>query len=128
MIVLDASAVVEWLLLTTAGHRIADRLLASGETLHAPHLLDLEVAQVLRRCVATDVLTAVRALQAMEDFQDLPVRRYPHTRSYAGFGSFAKISRPTTPYMFHWQKSWGRHSSHVMADWPMPPDTTLAFN
>jgi predicted nucleic acid-binding protein len=48
VIVIDASAVLEVLLNRPAGARIADRLFAAGETLHAPHLLDLEVAQVLR--------------------------------------------------------------------------------
>src|SRR6185295_11153685 len=49
VIVVDASAAIELLLNTAAGIRISARLLSSGETLHAPHLIDLEVAQVLRR-------------------------------------------------------------------------------
>jgi len=40
---------LEVLLNTPDGARISDRLFSAGETLHAPHLLDLEVAQVLRR-------------------------------------------------------------------------------
>ncbi len=49
MIVLDASAVLELLLNTPVGHDIADEALDPASTLHAPHLIDLEVAQVLRR-------------------------------------------------------------------------------
>ena len=49
MIVLDASAAVDWLLQTSSGQRIEKRLYARSETLHPPQLLDLEVTQVLRR-------------------------------------------------------------------------------
>lgn len=49
MIVLDASAAVDWLLQTAAGQRIENRIYSRNETLHTPHLLDLEVTQVLCR-------------------------------------------------------------------------------
>lgn len=78
MIVVDASAVLEMLLATADGERIARRLLAPGESLHAPHLLDLEVAQVLRRFVRSRELSAQRGAEALEDLLDLPVTRYPH--------------------------------------------------
>ena len=78
MIVVDASAVIEVLLNTPAGVRVADRLFADGETLHAPHLLDLEVVQVLRRYALSAELDAARGAQALEDLAALPVNRYPH--------------------------------------------------
>jgi predicted nucleic acid-binding protein len=78
MIVVDAAALLEVLLNTPAGGRIADRLFAAGETLHAPHLLDLEVAQVLRRYTRTGEMSPQRGLQALEDLVDLPLVRYPH--------------------------------------------------
>lgn len=78
MIVVDASAMLEVLLNTSASKRIADRLFAAGETLHAPHLLDLEVAQVLRRYASSGEMEPQRGLQALEDLADLPVLRYPH--------------------------------------------------
>ena len=78
MIVVDASALLEVLLNTSAGQRIADRFSAAGETLHAPHLVDLEVAQVLRRYAASGEMEARRGLQALEDLVDLPLVRYPH--------------------------------------------------
>jgi predicted nucleic acid-binding protein len=53
MIVLDASAAVDWLLQTSAGQRIEKRIYSRNETLHAPHLLDLEVTQVLWRLSIT---------------------------------------------------------------------------
>ena len=49
MIVLDASATVDCLLQTPVGQRIEERIYARKDTLHTVHLLDVEVAQVLRR-------------------------------------------------------------------------------
>ncbi len=78
MIVLDASAALEWLLGTSSGALVAQRVLSSKQTLHAPHLLDVEVTQALRRFVAKGVLAISRAEEALTDLTDLPVRRYPH--------------------------------------------------
>lgn len=78
MIVVDASAVLEVLLNTPDGARIAARLFEADETLHAPHLLDLEVAQVLRRYARSGELTGERGAQALEDLVALPLVRYPH--------------------------------------------------
>lgn len=46
--------------------------------LHAPHLIDLEVARVLRRYVGRREIDEARAGQALEDFRDLDLNRYPH--------------------------------------------------
>jgi len=78
VIVLDASAVLELLLVTERGERVAERIAAPEETLHAPHLIDLEVAQVLRRWVARRQLDEGRAGQALDDLRDLDLNRYPH--------------------------------------------------
>jgi predicted nucleic acid-binding protein len=78
VIVLDASAVVDWLLQTEAGQRLERRIYSRGESLHSPHLLDVEVAQVLRRLVREGVISAQRADHAIEDLLDLRVTRYPH--------------------------------------------------
>jgi predicted nucleic acid-binding protein len=78
VIVVDASAAIEVLLNTAAGVRVASRLLAAGETLHAPHLLDVEVAQVLRRYARSGELEPARGLEALQDLADLPLTRYPH--------------------------------------------------
>jgi predicted nucleic acid-binding protein len=66
------------LLNTPAGATIADRLFAPGESLHAPHLLDLEVASVLRRYVRSGELDPARGFQALEHLSALPLVRYPH--------------------------------------------------
>ncbi len=78
MIVLDASAAVDWLLQTSAGQDIEKRIYARNETLHAPHLLDLEVAQVLRRLARQGVVSVRRADEAVRDLLDLRITRYAH--------------------------------------------------
>jgi predicted nucleic acid-binding protein len=78
VIVVDASAVLEVLLRTPAASAIEARLFAAGESLHAPHLLDVEVAQVLRRYYAAGSLDADRGQEALVDLIDLPIARYPH--------------------------------------------------
>jgi predicted nucleic acid-binding protein len=78
VIVVDASAAVELILQTPAAATIASRLFADGETLHAPHLLDLEVAHVVRRYFLAGELSAERGRAALTDLADLPISRYPH--------------------------------------------------
>jgi predicted nucleic acid-binding protein len=78
MIVLAASAAVDWLLQTSAGQRIEERIYSRNETRHAPHLLDLEVTQVLRRLASQGVASVSRAGEAVRDLLDLRVTRYPH--------------------------------------------------
>lgn len=78
MIVLDASAALELLLVTSAGEAVARIVGRTGETLHAPHLIDLEVLQAVRRFVRSDQLTPARAAQALDDFAALRVQRYGH--------------------------------------------------
>lgn len=78
MIVLDASAAIDSLLQTSAGQRIENRIYSRGDSLHAPHVLDLEVAQVLRRLVREATVSAQRAGQAIDDLLNLRVTRYPH--------------------------------------------------
>jgi predicted nucleic acid-binding protein len=79
VIVLDASAAVA-LLLNTPPHAAAlrQRLAPPTITLHAPHLLDLEVAQVLRRFALQGALSEERASAALRDLAALGVERYPH--------------------------------------------------
>lgn len=78
MIVLDASATIDWLLQTSAGQRIEKRIYARNESLHSPHLLDLEVAQVLRRLVREGAIPTHRAAEAIDDLLDMRITRYPH--------------------------------------------------
>jgi predicted nucleic acid-binding protein len=76
MIVIDASALVELLLGgTPRAARLAARI--RGQTLHAPHLVDLETTSVLRSMEARGLATAV-AVQALADLVALAITRYPH--------------------------------------------------
>jgi predicted nucleic acid-binding protein len=78
MIVPDASVILELLLRTPDAPRLEGRLLAEGETLHAPHLLDIEVAQVLRRYAARGELTPARGQNALDLLAQFPIARYSH--------------------------------------------------
>jgi predicted nucleic acid-binding protein len=108
MIVTDASVVVELLLRTEASARIADRLLDPEETLHAPHLLDVEVARALRRYALAGDITPRIGEQGLADLLDLPIVHHPHTLLIPGSGSFAGPSRRTTPRTWRLPRCWGR--------------------
>ncbi|MCU1484115.1 MAG: putative nucleic acid-binding protein contains domain [Actinomycetia bacterium] len=79
MIVVDASVVVTAVAAvgpdgTLARHRL------TGEHLHAPHLLDLEVASALRQLVGRRAIKAAAAATALDELTRLPLRRVPHVR------------------------------------------------
>lgn len=76
-IVVDASAVIELLLRTRRSVAITDRVLRDDIVLHAPHLIDVEVAQVLRRYALAGDLEAARAGAALDDFLDIRIERHP---------------------------------------------------
>ncbi len=78
MIVIDASAVIAMLLRLRHADRIMDRVFDQRETIHAPHLVDLEVSQVLRRYWRAGDITAVRGEEALRDLAELPIERYSH--------------------------------------------------
>ena len=78
MIVVDASAAIEILLQLESAEALMDRLFDGRETLHAPHLMDVEAAQVIRRYWKAGDITASRGAQALQDLADLPIARYAH--------------------------------------------------
>lgn len=78
MIVIDASAVLELLLRTGRAESVGRSALAADERLHAPHLLDVEVTQALRRLVRLNGIGVERAGQALDDFEALLVERHSH--------------------------------------------------
>jgi predicted nucleic acid-binding protein len=78
VIVLDASAVLELLLGTPAGLEVGARLADASVALHVPHLIDIEVAQVLRRYVREAQLTIEDAAGAITDLRDLNLTRHAH--------------------------------------------------
>jgi predicted nucleic acid-binding protein len=78
MIVVDASAVLDMLLRTPAARALEKWLFDPEQTLHAPHLLDVEVAQVIRRYAARGEIDNDRGRAALADLADPPLYRYPH--------------------------------------------------
>lgn len=78
MTVLDASALVELVLNTSAGAAVAARISDPALALHVPHLADVEVAQALRRYVRDRELDAATALEALADLRALDLRRHSH--------------------------------------------------
>jgi len=78
LIVLDASAAVELVVRTERAERIAGRVLNASERLHAPHLIEIEVTQVLRRLLQSRELSVARAEQALTDFRDMVIEHHAH--------------------------------------------------
>ena len=64
--VLDASGAVEFLLNTASGKKLAARLADETEVVHVPHLIDLEIAQVLRRYTRHGTLNARMGMLALD--------------------------------------------------------------
>jgi predicted nucleic acid-binding protein len=78
VIVVDASALLEFLLQTSLGARVEARLFRDEDEFHAPHLVDVEVVQGLRRLVRTGEVSSGRADEAIADLTDLDLHRHAH--------------------------------------------------
>ena len=78
MKVIDASALVELLLGTARGLHVAEALDDDKESIHMPHLADVEVAHALRRLVADKVVAEKTAMEAIADLEDLNIDRHAH--------------------------------------------------
>jgi predicted nucleic acid-binding protein len=78
MLVIDASALVDLLLVRPHAAAIERHIVAHGSELHAPELLDLEVVSALRRVVSSGEAPASRAEQAIDDLLELPITRHAH--------------------------------------------------
>jgi len=78
VIVLDASAAVELLTGSVQGRMVAARIAPADESLHAPHLLSVEVAQVLARLVRTGAIEGQLAETGLRILAQLDVVRYRH--------------------------------------------------
>jgi len=78
VIVLDASALLAVLLDRPAGARVAAVFSSREREVAAPHLVDAEVAQVVRRYAARGELSEHVAVALVDDFLELPIVRYAH--------------------------------------------------
>lgn len=75
MIVVDSAAVVDALSGVDGGEHLRAEL--AGEDLNAPALLDFEVISALRGLTLGGHLSPARARDALADFDDLPIQRWP---------------------------------------------------
>jgi predicted nucleic acid-binding protein len=78
-VILDASAVVEVLMGSRVGKLVAERIQAAAAVPRSLALVDLEVANTLRRLVRLGELDIRRAEGAMIDLAALALVRFPHT-------------------------------------------------
>ena len=80
MIVIDASAEVAVLLnVGPEVEAIRDRIARPGETLHVPHLFEIEVLHALRRPTLLGTVSPERTRLALSRLRDTQLVRYPHT-------------------------------------------------
>lgn len=78
MIVIDASALAELVVGgTPRAAQLAARIAGPSESLHAPHLIDLEVTSVLHCLVARRQVSSALATRAVGDLLALDITRYP---------------------------------------------------
>jgi len=54
------------------------QIFSGRQALHAPHLIDVEVAQVLRRYVRERAVSETRAQEALQNLLDLRMLRHRH--------------------------------------------------
>ncbi len=76
MIVLDTSALLDVLVGRPPKPRLLSRFIEDAD-LHAPHLIDVEALQALRRLVLTGALSEERAVEVRADLVSLTIARYP---------------------------------------------------
>jgi predicted nucleic acid-binding protein len=80
LIVLDASAVVAILVGSGLGaERIREKIEPPDESLHVPHVMELEVLRALRRQALLGTLSRERSTEAITDLGNISFARYPHT-------------------------------------------------
>ena len=77
MIVLDASAAIDFLLRDEANFDWLEQRLNRDGAVAAPHLVDTEVAHALRKHVSGGRLDEGRAAEALVDLDQFPLDRYP---------------------------------------------------
>lgn len=77
-VVVDASALAEYLLRTSRAPSVEAVLRAPEVYLSVPALCDVEISSVLRRALLDGRLSEERAAEAVADYRDLPLTRHGH--------------------------------------------------
>ena len=110
MIILDASAVVSILLNTgPEAEPIRERIESPGESVHVPHLLDVEVLSVLRRQTLRGIIAKERSATALQDLENTKMTTTPTPHYLVRSGSCEKTSPPTTRLMSRSPRRSTRH-------------------
>ena len=77
-LVVDASALIEYLLRTPRALPLIPLIESRNHQLHVPALADVEIASVLGRLLLRGTLDDARAAEALDDWFDLPLERHGH--------------------------------------------------
>lgn len=78
MVVVDSSAIIDFLTDIGAHPQIGQILLNDPGALNAPHLIDLEVLSAFRQMTFEGRLEVERASGLLVDFDALPIERHSH--------------------------------------------------
>jgi predicted nucleic acid-binding protein len=78
VVVVDASALLEYILRTELTFAIAPILRDPDISLQVPALCDVEVTSGLRRALLRKTMATPRALLALEDYLRMPLTRHGH--------------------------------------------------
>lgn len=76
--IVDASALLEVLLRAPAASQLEALMFEAASSLHAPHLIDIEAAQVIGKFALNGSITASVGADALADLAGFPLQRYPH--------------------------------------------------
>lgn len=79
MIVVDASALVEAALRRSTDESVARRIFADDVDIQAPHHLDLEVLNALRKLVRGGLVSLDDSMRVLELLERVPIRRHAVT-------------------------------------------------
>lgn len=79
VLVADASAIAEYVLQTERAARVWPTFHARQHDVHVPHVCDVEMLAAIRRALLLRRVDRPRALEALEDYRDLPITRHGHT-------------------------------------------------
>ena len=115
-LVVDASMVVAGLTDSGADGRWAESLLA-GDSLAAPHMMPVEVANILRRAALAGDISADVASLAHADLLDLRVEFFPYQQCAARVwelrenvtcydGWYVAVAELLDPSSRHWTAAW----------------------
>ncbi len=105
-LVVDASAVLDFLLQLISAPHIGRLITQPLVRLHAPDTLDREVVSVLRRQERAGDLKPADADDVLRDFASLSVELPPSRPYLDGCGGYARSSMSGTLTTLRWPRRW----------------------